>query len=50
MNELQMSLTLGMNVSVDSQDKGNRTVTYDVNGKKTGVTFAGDKATTIQAQ
>ena len=50
MNELQTSLALGMNITVDSQDKGNRTVTYDINGKKTNVTFANDKATTIQAQ
>jgi hypothetical protein len=50
MNELQTSLALGMNITVDSQNKGNRTVTYDVNGKKTNVTFANDKATTIQAQ
>lgn len=50
MNELQMSLALGMNFQTDSQDKGNRTVTYDVNGKKTSVTFSNDKATAIQAQ
>ncbi len=50
MNELQMSLALGMNITVSGQDKGNRTVTYDVNGKKTNVTFGNDKATTIQAQ
>ncbi len=50
MNELQMSLALGMNIQTDSQDVGNRTVTYDVNGKKTNVTFVNDKATTIQAQ
>jgi hypothetical protein len=50
MNELQMSLALGMNFQTDSQDKGNRTVTYDMNGKKTSVTFANDKATTIQSQ
>lgn len=50
MNELQMSLALGMNFQTDSQDKGNRTVTYDVNGKKTSVTFANAKATTIQTQ
>lgn len=50
MNELQMSLVLGMNVTTDSQEKGNRTINYDVNGKKTSVTFVSDKATTIQAQ
>ena len=50
MNELQMSLVLGQNVQTDSQNKGDRTITYDVNGKKTAVTFANDKATTIQAQ
>ncbi|HEX8811546.1 MAG TPA: hypothetical protein VF742_06100 [Terracidiphilus sp.] len=50
MNELQVSLALGMNFQTDSQDKGNRTVIYDVNGKKTTVTFANDKATTIQPQ
>ena len=50
MNELQMSLALGSNVTVDSQEKGNRTVNYDVNGKKTSITFSNDKATTIQPQ
>jgi hypothetical protein len=50
MNELQMSLVLGMNVQTDSQTRGDRTITYDINGKKTTVTFANDKATTIQAQ
>jgi hypothetical protein len=50
MNELQMGLALGMNITTDSQTKGDRTVNYDVNGKKMSVTFAGDKATTIQAQ
>lgn len=50
MNELQMSLALGMNTQSDSQSVGNRTVTYDVNGKKTTVTFVNDKATTIQNQ
>ena len=50
MNELQISLTLGMNIQTDSQNKGNRTVIYDMNGKKTSVTFVNDKATTIQAQ
>jgi len=50
MNELQMSLALGMNLTTDSQTKGDRTITYDVNGKKTAVTFANDKATTIQPQ
>ena len=50
MNELQMSLALGMNIQPSSQDKGNRTVVYDINGKKTNVTFVNDKATTIHAQ
>ncbi len=50
MNELQMSLALGLNITTDSQTPGDRTVNYDTNGKKTAVTFTGDKATTIQAQ
>jgi YD repeat-containing protein len=50
MNELQMSLAIGMNITTDSQTPGDRTVNYDTNGKKTAVTFAGDKATSIQAQ
>ena len=49
MNELQMRLALGQKIQTDNpQTEGNRTVTYDANGKKWTVTFHGDKATEIR--
>jgi hypothetical protein len=49
MNELQTRLALGQKIQTDSpQTEGNRTVTYDANGKKWTVTFRGDKATEIK--
>ncbi|HKD59345.1 MAG TPA: hypothetical protein VKB47_02730 [Terracidiphilus sp.] len=49
MNELQTRLALGQKIQTDNpQSEGNRTVTYDANGKKWTVTFHGDKATEIR--
>ena len=48
MNELQTRLSLGQKVQADSQSEGNRTVTYDLDGKKWTVTFVNDRATKVQ--
>ena len=48
MNELQTRLALGQKVQTDSQTEGNRTVTYDQDGKKWTVTFVKDRATKVQ--
>lgn len=48
MNELQTRLALGQKVQADSQTEGNRTVTYDEDGKKWTVTFVNDRATRVQ--
>lgn len=49
MNELQTRLAVGQKIQTDNpQTEGNRTVTYDANGKKWTVTFHSDKATDIK--
>ena len=49
MNELQTRLALGQKVQADSHTEGNRTVTYDLDGKKKWtVTFVNDRATKVQ--
>ena len=49
MNELQARLALGHKIQTDNpQTEGDRTVTYDANGKKWIVTFHDDKATEIK--
>jgi hypothetical protein len=49
MNELQTRLALGMKIQTDDpKTEGNRTVTYDADGKKWTVTFRNDKATDIK--
>jgi hypothetical protein len=50
MNELQARTALGQKIETDGGSEGNRTVTYDANGKKWTVTFAGDRATTIKSE
>ena len=48
MNELQTRLALGLKIQTDDpKAEGNRTVTYDADGKKWTVTFRKDKATTV---
>jgi hypothetical protein len=50
MNELQTRLALGQKIETDTpQAEGNRTVTYDANGKKWTVTFRNDKAATVNS-
>ncbi|MFP5206327.1 MAG: hypothetical protein ACLGSH_13300, partial [Acidobacteriota bacterium] len=48
MNELQARTALGQNTQSDGGTEGNRTVTYDVNGKKWTVTFVHDRATAVK--
>lgn len=49
MNELQTRLSVGQKIQTDNpQTEGNRTVTYDADGKKWTVTFRNDKATDVK--
>jgi len=49
MNELQSRLAVGQKIQTDDpKTEGNRTVTYDADGKKWMVTFRNDKATSVQ--
>jgi hypothetical protein len=48
MNELQTRLALGQKIQADNpRAEGNRTVTYDQDGKKWTVTFVNDRATKV---
>jgi uncharacterized protein YxeA len=50
MNELQTRLAVGQKIQTDDpKTEGNRTVTYDADGKKWTVTFRNDKATEVKA-
>jgi hypothetical protein len=50
MNELQTRLAVGQKIHTDDpKTEGNRTVTYDADGKKWTVTFRNDKATEVKA-
>lgn len=50
MNELQTRLAVGQKIQTDNpQAEGNRTVTYDADGKKWTVTFRNDRATTVNS-
>jgi hypothetical protein len=48
MSELQTMMSVGQVAHSDSNDYGNRTVTYTAGERKVIVTFAGDKATEVQ--
>jgi len=49
MNELQARLALGQKIQTDDpREEGNRTVTYDADGKKWTVAFRDDRATQIK--
>ena len=49
MNELQTRLAIGQKIQTDNpRTEGNRTVTYDADGKKWTVTFVNDRATTVR--
>jgi hypothetical protein len=50
MSELETQMSLGQTIETDGGSKGNRDVTYDVNGKKWTVTFVNNHATAIKSQ
>ena len=50
MSELETRMAIGQNIHADSHEKGNRTVTYDQNGKHWVVTYVDDKATAIKSE
>ncbi|HEY0760218.1 MAG TPA: hypothetical protein VGD59_13280 [Acidisarcina sp.] len=50
MNELQTAMALGQLQESDSQDFGNRSVRYNMDGKYVDVSFAGNKATSVKAE
>ena len=50
MNEFQTNLALGQITHTSNTDKGDRTVSYQGNGKPVDVTFVGNKATKITPQ
>jgi len=50
MSELETRLAIGQKVHVDGDREGDRTVTYDVNGKSYDVTYVKNRATEIKAE
>ena len=50
MSELETRLAIGQKVHVDGSQEGDRTVTYDVNGKKWDVTYVKNRATEIKSE
>jgi len=48
MNELQTRMAIGQKMRADGQKEGDRTVTYDQDGKKWIVTFVKDRATAVK--
>ncbi len=48
MSELETRMAIGSKVHVEGQTEGDRTVTYDVNGKSIAVTYSGNHATDIK--
>jgi hypothetical protein len=50
MSELETRLAIGQKVHVDGSREGDRTVTYDVNGKKWDVTYVKNRATAIKSE
>ena len=50
MSELETRLSIGQKMHPDGQTEGDRTVTYDQDGKHWTVTYVGNKATEIKSQ
>lgn len=50
MSELQTRLAIGQKMHVDGETEGDRTVTYDQDGKHWTVTFVKNRATTIKSE
>jgi hypothetical protein len=49
MSELQTRMSIGQKIQPDGQDEGNRTVTYDQNGKHWTITYVKNRATVIKS-
>jgi len=49
MNELQTRLAIGQKMHPGGSEEGNRTVTYDQDGKHWTVTFVKDRATSVKS-
>lgn len=50
MNELQVRTALGQKTTTDGGSQGNRTVTYNANGKKWVVKFEAGRATSVKSE
>ncbi|MGB8260855.1 MAG: hypothetical protein WCE75_10915 [Terracidiphilus sp.] len=50
MTELETQMAIGRKMRSDSQDVGDRTVSYDQNGKHWTVTFVKDQATAVKSE
>jgi hypothetical protein len=50
MSELETRMAIGQKTQSDSSSEGNRTVTYDQDGKQWTVTFVDNKATAVEAK
>lgn len=50
MSELETRMSIGEKLHPDGQTEGDRTVTYDQNGKKWTITYEGNRATTIKTE
>lgn len=50
MSELQTQMSIGMKAQPDGKEEGNRTVTYDQDGKHWTVTYANRRATEIKSE
>jgi hypothetical protein len=50
MSELQARMAIGQNMHPDGDKEGDRTVTYDQDGKHWTVTFVKNQATTIKSE
>ena len=50
MSELQTRLAIGQNRHTTSREEGDRTVTYDQNGKRWTITYVKDRATWVKAE
>ena len=49
MSELETRMSIGSNEQPDGQTEGDRTVTYDQDGKPWTITYVNNHATTIQS-
>ena len=50
MSELETEMAIGRNMEVDGEAEGDRTVTYDQDGKHWKVTFLHNQATAVQSK